>query len=60
MEEEEIPFEEFTQYYKNLLEVLNTGFAEFKQDECIKARYICSIGSLINSCQNCAAFTIAL
>lgn len=43
MEEEEIPFEEFNQYYKNLLELLNTGFADFKQDECLKARYICSI-----------------
>ena len=41
--EEEIPFEEFSQYYKKLLEVLNTGFVDFTQDECIKARYICSI-----------------
>lgn len=43
MEDEEIPFEEFNRYYKNLLEVLNTDFANFGQDECIKARYICSI-----------------
>jgi len=41
--EEEIPFKEFSQYYKNLMEVLNTGFADFDEDECIKARYICSI-----------------
>ncbi len=41
--DEEIPFDEFSQFYKNLMEELNTGFADFDEDKCIKARYICSI-----------------
>ncbi|MHB8124126.1 MAG: hypothetical protein ACYDEJ_00555 [Desulfitobacteriaceae bacterium] len=41
--EEEISFDEFSQYYKNLLHVLNTSFADFNHDECIKVRYICTI-----------------
>lgn len=41
--EEEISFEEFSRYYKDLLNYLNSGFSDFNQDECIKARFICTI-----------------
>jgi len=41
--EEELSFEEFSRYYKDLLDMLNKGFNALDQDECLKARYICSI-----------------
>lgn len=41
--EEEIAFEEFSRFYKDLINYLNSGFSDFNQDECIKARFICTI-----------------
>jgi hypothetical protein len=41
--DEEISFEEFSRYYKDLISSLNSNFSEFSQDECIKARFICTI-----------------
>jgi hypothetical protein len=41
--EEEISFEEFSRYYKDLMDLLNKDFSGLNQDECLKARYICSI-----------------
>lgn len=39
----EIPFEEFSVYYQDVIDKLNQDFQELSQDECVKARYICSI-----------------
>lgn len=39
----EIPFDEFSEYYKSLIECLNTTFEEMDQDTRIQARYACSI-----------------
>ncbi|ACL21447.1 MULTISPECIES: hypothetical protein [Desulfitobacterium] len=41
--DDEIPFDEFSQYYKSLIECLNTTFEEMDQDTRIKGRYACSI-----------------
>ncbi|MDD2211371.1 MAG: hypothetical protein PHZ11_01130 [Desulfitobacteriaceae bacterium] len=41
--DEEIPFEEFSRYYKDLISFLNSNFSEFNQDDCIKARFISTI-----------------
>jgi len=41
--ETEISFEEFSQYYKSLIECLNTTFEDMDQDTRLKARYACSI-----------------
>ncbi|MDA8229663.1 MAG: hypothetical protein M0T74_18580 [Desulfitobacterium hafniense] len=41
--ETEIPYEEFTEYYRGLLDELNANFNSYDQDTCIKAKYICSI-----------------
>jgi hypothetical protein len=41
--EEEISFEEFSQYYKDLINFLNNDFSNLNQDECIKTRFICTI-----------------
>ncbi|MGE4271653.1 MAG: hypothetical protein AB7E31_02095 [Desulfitobacterium sp.] len=41
--ETEIPFDEFSQYYKDLIECLNMTFEEMDQDTRLKARYACSI-----------------
>lgn len=39
----EIPYEEFSEYYKSLINELNTSFEDMDQDTRLKARYICSI-----------------
>ena len=39
----ELPFEEFSEYYRRLIDELNTNFQSLEQDALIKARYICSI-----------------
>lgn len=39
----EIPYDEFTEYYKNLIDALNTTFEDMDQDMRLKARYSCSI-----------------
>ena len=39
----EIPYGEFSEYYKSLIDTLNTTFEDLDQDMRIKARYICSI-----------------
>lgn len=39
----EIPFEEFSSYYKNLIDHLTKSFNELSREDCLKARYICSI-----------------
>lgn len=39
----EIPYDEFSEYYKSLIDTLNTTFEDLDQDMRIKARYICSI-----------------
>ncbi len=41
--EEEISFEEFSQYYKDLISFLNTNFSDFDHGECLRARFICTI-----------------
>ncbi|MHB1652256.1 MAG: hypothetical protein ACYCVD_07225 [Desulfitobacteriaceae bacterium] len=41
--ESELPFEEFSNYYLELIARLNAGFDEMSQEACLKARYICSI-----------------
>ena len=41
--ETEIPYEEFSEYYKSLIDVLNKSFEDMDQDSRLKARYICSI-----------------
>ena len=41
--ETEIPFEEFSEYYRNLIEELNKTFNELDKENRIKALYICSI-----------------
>lgn len=41
--ETEIPFEEFSEYYKELINELNTTFESLDKDQRLKARYICSI-----------------
>ncbi|MDQ7095840.1 hypothetical protein REC12_19795 [Desulfosporosinus sp. PR] len=39
----EISFEEFKEYYQNLIAELNQTFSELDKDQRIKALYICSI-----------------
>jgi oligoendopeptidase F len=39
----EIPYEEFSEYYKSLIEELNKSFEDMDQETRVKARYICSI-----------------
>lgn len=39
----EISFEEFSRYYKDLIGYLNSNFSQFSQDDCVAARYICTI-----------------
>lgn len=39
----EIPYDEFTEYYKSLIHALNTTFEDMDQDTRLKARYSCSI-----------------
>lgn len=41
--ETEIPFDEFTDYHKHVIQTLNEGFEAMDQEMQIKARYICSI-----------------
>lgn len=41
--ETEISFEEFSNYYKDLIQTLTTTFEEMDQDARLKARYACSI-----------------
>ena len=41
--ETEIPFEEFSEYYRNLIAELNETFSDLDQENRIKALYICSI-----------------
>ena len=41
--ETEIPFEEFSEYYRNLIAELNQTFNELDQEARVKALYICSI-----------------
>lgn len=41
--ETEIPFEEFKDYYSNLIDQLTKEYNEMDQAACLKARYICSI-----------------
>jgi hypothetical protein len=41
--ETEIPFDEFSEYYKSLIETLNSSFEGMDQDMRLKARYACSI-----------------
>ena len=41
--ETEIPFEEFSEYYRNLIEELNKTFNELDKENRIKALYICKI-----------------
>lgn len=41
--EEELPLDEFSNYYKDLITRLNSTFEDMDHDACIKARYICSI-----------------
>lgn len=39
----EIPFDEFSEYHKNVIQVLNETFEGMDQETRLKARYICSI-----------------
>jgi hypothetical protein len=39
----EIPYDEFTQYYKSLVDTLTGTFEDLDQDARLKARYVCSI-----------------
>lgn len=41
--ETEIPFEEFSEYYHNLIAELNLRFNDLDNDARVKALYICSI-----------------
>ncbi|HVJ48383.1 hypothetical protein [Desulfitobacterium sp.] len=41
--ETEIPFDEFSDYYKHVIQALNEGFEDMDQEMRLKARYICSI-----------------
>lgn len=41
--ESELPFEEFSAFYKEIIAYLNASFAQMDQKTCLKARYICSI-----------------
>jgi len=41
--ETEIPFEEFSEYYRNVINYLNSEYDALEQENLIKARYICSI-----------------
>lgn len=41
--ETEISFEEFKEYYSNLIDQLNKEYDEMDQATCFKARFICSI-----------------
>lgn len=41
--ETEIPFEEFSEYYRNLIAELNQTFNDLDKENRIKALYICSI-----------------
>ena len=41
--ETEIPFDEFSSYYKSLIDTLNTSFEDMDQDMRLKARYALSI-----------------
>ncbi|WP_425800332.1 hypothetical protein [Desulfitobacterium sp. Sab5] len=39
----EIPFDEFSEYHKNVIKVLKDSFEEMEQETRLQARYICSI-----------------
>jgi len=39
----EISFEEFSEYYQQVIKELNANFSNMNRDERLKARYICSI-----------------
>lgn len=39
----EISFDEFSTYYHSLIDFLNARYQELGRDDCLKARYICSI-----------------
>lgn len=39
----EISFEEFSEYYRHVINYLNSEYDGLDQDDLIKARYICSI-----------------
>ena len=41
--ETEIPFEEFSEYYRKLIAELNQTFNDLDQENRLKALYICSI-----------------
>lgn len=41
--ETEIPFDEFSDYHKNVIQTLTHGFEDMDQEMRLKARYICSI-----------------
>ncbi|MCO1599983.1 hypothetical protein [Desulfosporosinus nitroreducens] len=41
--ETEIPFDEFSEYYRTLIEELNLKFNDLNNDDRVKALYICSI-----------------
>lgn len=41
--ETEISFEEFKEYYSELIDSLNSEFNEMDQGSCLQARFICSI-----------------
>lgn len=41
--ETEIPFEEFSDYYRQLISELSTTFNDLDKDDRVKALYICSI-----------------
>lgn len=41
--ETEIPFEEFSEYYRSLIDELNRTFNDLDKDARVKALYICSI-----------------
>lgn len=41
--ETEIPFDEFSEYYRTLIEELNQKFNDLNNDDRVKALYICSI-----------------
>ena len=39
----EIPFEEFSAYYRSLMDILNGQYQSLGREDCLQARYICSI-----------------
>ncbi|MPN32163.1 hypothetical protein SDC9_179639 [bioreactor metagenome] len=41
--ETEIPFNEFSDYHKQVTQALNKGFEDMNQEMRLKARYVCSI-----------------